>query len=198
MGLLRFYADGSDVGLQQLGEDPTLHYAIRNNVLALYWKKGRNYVHLRAGQMYDINYGEGKVCGVCRLIWPREKSDVLMWLLGFPRRTRRYGKFEYDQLIHKWKTENDDWWQAHHDELTECRFESEHYGFCQCRQDKIDGGNLPIAAYINRGITVDDALVKEVFHGWKYPLEYPRTYVKYVLCQVFNFTDKDLAELALK
>lgn len=105
MSVLRLYAGVSDIEPQRFGADSRLKYAVKDGVLRVYLKRRRGCVHsvrLKLGEMYDINYSEDRVNGVCRVVWPRKRRDVLMWLLGFANGTRYAGRSSYYWTLHKW------------------------------------------------------------------------------------------------
>lgn len=196
MSVLRLYADGADVECQRLGMDSRLKYAVKDGILTVYQKRGRGCVrsvHLRLGEMYDINYSEDQVNGVCRVVWPREQKDVLMWLLGFSRGKRYAGWNSYCWAVYRWRRKH----SANNCVIqgwSECCLEGVGYGFTKYKS-AVDSTMLPVAAYIGEKCGVSKALVKEVLQRWCYGLNFPRPYVERVLQEVFDFTRDDLAGL---
>lgn len=196
MSVLRLYADGSEVELQRLGVDSRLKYAVKDGVLTVRQKGRRGCVHsvrLRLGEMYDINYSEEQVNGVCRVVWPRERKDVLMWLLGFPKGKRYAGWKSYCWAIYRWRCKH----SANNCVVQgwlECRLEGDGYGLT-AYQSTVDGTMLPVAAYIGEKCEANKAFVKEVLQKWCYGFNFPRPYVERVLQEAFNFKRDDLATL---
>ncbi len=196
MSVLRLYAGVSDIEPQRFGADSRLKYAVKDGVLRVYLKRRRGCVYsvrLKLGEMYDINYSEDRVNGVCRVVWPRKRKDVLMWLLGFANGTRYAGRSSYYWTLHKW-------WRKHSGNSCEiqgwreCCLNGDDYGFTKYKS-KLDGTMLSVAAYIGEKREVDKAFVKEIFCKWRYGFGFPQPYVRRILQEVFDFTQGDLAEL---
>lgn len=195
MGVLRLYAGCSDIERQRLGKDTQLKYAVKDGVLTVYQKgrRGCRCVRLRLGELYDINYSETQLNGICRVVWPRERKDVLMWLLGFTNGARYVGRSSYCWALYRWRSKH----SASNGVVqgwSECCLEGDGYGFTKFKST-VDGTMLSVAAYISEKCEINKAFVKEILQRWCYGFSFPRPYVERVLWEVFDFTRNDLAEL---
>lgn len=172
-----------DIPLTKVGESS--EYSYENGVISIY-RKGQLVHEEKAsyGDAFSVLCYRGRTI-LKKMIPPARKTDLVAWLLGFPKESRAKSYEEYEWKIQKYYqtckeylVDNDEW---------EVRGTS--YIFCACKRKNGDS-NYGISCFISEAIGIDEILelVPEMI--------YPEWYNYKILAENFNVS-KEAFEKAL-
>lgn len=124
---------------------------------------------------------------VSKMKLPHRNSDLIMWLLSFPKDCRAYSQEEFDQLFFEQRDIYD--WSNYR----EWQVKGEKFEFILCNRPDC-GGVHHMEAFVSDDITKEDVL--EMLRKYKAirGIYYPESFVKKVLQDRFGISEEEVDE----
>lgn len=170
-----------EIPITQIGENSA--YSYRDGVISVY-RKGHLVHEEKAnyGDAFSILCYKGRTI-LKKMIPPTKKTDLVAWLLGFPKESRSRSYEEYERKIQKYYQANEEYLADN----AEWEVTGSSYMLCACKR-KTGDTNYGIACFICEAISLNEILelVPQMI--------YPEWYTYKILAENFNVTKEDFAK----